>query len=95
MAARGRHWLVLWLLFALAILAWVSARQSASVQLASSLRELKVERSRADAERAALLRRAHRAESRAVLVPRAEALGLRSPVDSEMITLKELEPERR
>jgi hypothetical protein len=87
--------LVLWLLFALAILAWVSARQSASVQLASSLRELKVERSRADAERAALLRRAHQAESRAVLVPRAEALGLRSPVDSEMITLKELEPERR
>lgn len=88
MTARGRHWFVLWLVFALAILAWVIARQTASVLLAAELRERRAERSAAEAERAALHQRIRTAESRAVLIPRAESLGLRLPADSEIIILQ-------
>jgi hypothetical protein len=95
MAARGRHWLVLWLVFALGMLAWVSARQTASVVLAAELREARADRSAAEAERAAVLRRRNAAGSRAVLVPRAEALGLRVPADSELVTLEDPDRERR
>lgn len=95
MAAKGRHWLLLWLVFALAMLGWVSARQTAGVVLAASLREARAERSALEAERAALLRRLRAAGSRAVLVPRAEALGLRFPADSELVTLQEPEGTRR
>jgi hypothetical protein len=95
MAARGRHWLVLWLVFALGMLGWVSARQTAAHVLATSLREARAERSVAEAERAALLRRRNTARSRAVLVPRAEALGLRFPADSELVTLEDPTRERR
>ena len=95
MAARGRHWLVLWLVFALAMLAWVSARQTAGHVLAGELREARADRSAAEAERAAVLRRRNAAGSRAVLVPRAEALGLRFPADSELVTLEDPDRERR
>ncbi len=94
MAARGRHWLVLWLLFALAMLFWVNARQTASVVLASELRDLRAERMAAEARRAALQRRFREAESRATLIPKAEALGLRLPVDSEIVTLRRPPEER-
>jgi hypothetical protein len=83
------------LAFALGTLAWVSARQAASHVLAGSLREARAARSAAEAERAALLRRRNAARSRTVLVPRAEALGLRFPADSELITLEPPDPERR
>lgn len=95
MAAKGRHWLLVWLLFALGMLAWVSARQTAGVVLASELREARAARSAAEAERAALVRRRNAARSRAVLVPRAEALGLRFPADSELVTLQDPAGARR
>jgi hypothetical protein len=88
MAARGRHWLLVWLLFALAILVWVSARQTSGVVLARTLREVREQRLAAEAERTTLERQLHEAESRAVLIPRAERLGLRQPVDSEIINLQ-------
>jgi hypothetical protein len=95
MAAKGRHWLLLWLLFALGILVWVSARQTSSVVLAGTLRELRARRLAVEAERTVLARRLHEAESRAVLIPRAEALGLRQPVDSEIINLQSPPSARR
>jgi hypothetical protein len=95
MAAKGRHWLILWLAFALGMLAWVSARQTAAVVLAADLRGARAARSAAEAERAAVLRRRNAAGSRAVLVPRAEALGLRFPADSELVTLENPQRERR
>jgi hypothetical protein len=95
MATRGRWWLALWLVFVLAIMGWVIARQTASVLLASELAGLRTERSALEAERAALQRRIREAGSRAVLIPRAEALGLRLPVDSEIIILQLPEPEGR
>ncbi len=86
-ARRGRVWVTLWLLFVLAMLVWVVARQTSAVVAATELEELQRRRSLLEAERADLLRRIRRAESHAVLVPRAESLGLRMPVDSEIVHL--------
>lgn len=88
MAPRGRFWLVLWLGFALGILVWVNARQAASVQLARAVQDARAARAAAEAERAALQRRLREAGSRTVLIPRAEALGLRLPADTEIVTLR-------
>lgn len=88
MRAKGRHWLALWLVFLLAVLAWVVARQTSSLALARQLATVRTERSAAEAERAQLLQRIREAESRAVLVPRAEHLGLRLPADSEIVILR-------
>jgi hypothetical protein len=95
MPARGRHWLAVWLLFALAILGWVVARQTAAVVLVTRLNEVRAERSLLESRRAELRRRLRTAASRAVLIPRARALGLRLPADSEIIILQVPNPERR
>jgi hypothetical protein len=84
---RGRVWVTLWLVFVLAILAWVVARQTSAVVSAGELDDLRNERSLLEARRAELLRRIREGESRAVLVPRAESLGLRMPADSEIVIL--------
>ncbi len=94
MPARGRHWLAVWLLFALGVLAWVVARQTAAVVLVTQLRDARAERSVLEGQRADLLRRIRAARSRAVLIPRARALGLRLPADSEIIILQVPGPER-
>lgn len=88
MAPRGRFWLLLWLGFVLGVLAWVNARQTASVVLARTLQDVRAERGAAEAERAALQRRLRDAGSRWELIPRAEALGLREAADSEIVTLR-------
>jgi hypothetical protein len=92
---RGRVWVTLWLVFVLAILAWVVARQTSAVVSAGELDELRNQRSLLEARRAELLRRIREAESRAVLVPRAEALGLRLPTDSEIVILPAPPPGER
>ncbi|NIN11394.1 MAG: hypothetical protein GTN62_07800 [Gemmatimonadales bacterium] len=79
---------MLWLLFVLAVLAWVVARQTSAVVTAGEVEQLRNRRSYLEAERAELLRRIRKAASRAVLVPRAESLGLRLPVDSEIVILQ-------
>ena len=76
-----------WLVFVLGVLWWVSRRQAAGFTLAAELEDVRAERSVLEARRAALTRRIREAESRAVLVPRAEALGLRFPADSEIVIL--------
>jgi hypothetical protein len=95
MAAKGRHWLLLWLVFALGVLVWVSARQTSAVVLAGRLREARAQRLAVEAERTALARRLQEAESRAVLIPRAESLGLRQAVDSEIVNLQPAPGARR
>jgi hypothetical protein len=84
----------LWLLFVLAILAWVVARQTASVVAASALGDLEEQRATLDARQAELMARIREAKSRKVLIPRAAALGLRLPVDSEIIILQVPGPEK-
>lgn len=85
---RGRLWVTAWLVFVLAVLAWVVARQTSSHLTARRLDELRTERGVHDAQRADLIARIREAESRAVLIPRAESLGLREPADSEIVILE-------
>ncbi len=77
--------MAVWLLLFLGVLTWVVARQTASHVAATELRGAQERRSSLEAQRAELLRRITEAGSRAVLVPRAESLGLRLPADSEMV----------
>jgi hypothetical protein len=88
-------WVTAWLLFVLAILVWVVARQTSAVVAAAELDSLRNERSLLEARRAQLLRRIRSAESRAVLIPHAESLGLRLPADSEIVILSAPEGEDR
>ena len=55
--------------------------------MARSLNETRVRRTALEGRRADLERRLRQAASRAVLVPRAQALGLRLPADSEIVIL--------
>ena len=88
MRLKGRIWLALWLVFALALFALVVWRDTSGFVTASRLRDLRNEHSVLQARKAALMRRIREAESRAVLIPRAESLGLRLPADSEIVILQ-------
>ena len=87
MATKGRHWVVFWLIALLATLWAVIARQTASLNAARALTDLREERAALDGRRAEAERRVRAAQSRAVLLPRAERLGLRLPADTEIILL--------
>jgi hypothetical protein len=87
MALKGRHWLAVWLVALLAALWAVIARQTASLNAARALADLREERAQLEGRRAELERRIRAAQSRAVLLPRAQRLGLRLPADSEIILL--------
>ena len=88
MRLKGRIWIAIWLVFTLAVLAWVVTRDTSGFMTATELRNLRNERSVLQAEKADLMRRIREAESRAVLIPRAESMGLRLPADSEIVILQ-------
>src|SRR5260221_385475 len=78
--AKGRHWVALWLVAFLVTTWLVYARQTAAIRAARELADLRARRANLDGHRADLERRIRAAESRAVLVPRAQArLGLTAP----------------
>jgi len=88
MRLKGRHWIAVWLVAFLAVTWAVYARQTAAIRLARELAEIRGRRANLEGHRAALERRVRTAESRAVLVPRAQAgRGLHLPSDSEIILL--------
>ena len=87
MRLKGRHWLAIWLIAFLAVAWIVIARYNSSLAMARELAELRTRRANLEGHRADLKRRIRAAESRAVLVPRAQRLGLRLPSDSEIILL--------
>ncbi len=95
MRLKGRIWIAIWLAFALVVLAWVVSRDTTGFMAATDLRNLRNERSVLQADKALLMRRIREAESRAVLVPRAEVRGLRLPADSEIVILQATENEGR
>ena len=82
---KGRHWLAIWLVALLAALWAVIARQTASLNAARALTDLRAERAGLEGKRDELERRIRTASSRAVLLPRAQNLGLRLPADTEII----------
>ncbi|HEV8510580.1 MAG TPA: hypothetical protein VGQ48_09040 [Gemmatimonadales bacterium] len=92
MAFRGRHWIAFWLVALLAALWAVIARQTASLNAARALSDLREERASLEGRRAEVERRVRTAQSRAVLLPRAEQLGLRLPADTEIILLPAPKP---
>jgi len=87
MALKGRHWIAVWLVAFLAAAALVVARQTSGYRLARALAETRATRAGLEARRGELEQRARAARSRAVLVPRAQRLGLRLPSDSEIVLL--------
>jgi hypothetical protein len=95
MRLKGRIWIAIWLVFTLAVLAWVVNRDTFGFMTASELRNLRNERSVLQSDKAELMRRIREAESRAVLIPRAESMGLRLPADSEIVILQATNSERR
>ena len=95
MRLKGRIWIAIWLAFALVVLAWVVSRDTSGFMKATELRNLRNERSVLQADKAELMRRIREAESRALLIPRAESMGLRLPADSEIVILQGTTDERR
>jgi len=88
MAVRGRFWVGVWLLAILGALWAVIARSTSALHTARALEETRQQRVQLEGRRAALQRRLLAAQSRATLVPRAQArLGLRLPADSEIVIL--------
>jgi len=88
--SRGRVWVAFWLVFILGVLGWVVARQTASHLAATELGELREDREALESERALVQQRIVEAESPQVLHPKAEAMGLRVPPDSEMTRLRSI-----
>ena len=95
MRLKGRIWIAIWLAFTLVVLEWVVSRDTSGFMTATELRNLRNERSVLQADKADLMRRIREAESRAVLIPRAESVGLRLPADSEIVILQATMRERR
>ncbi len=88
MRVKGRIWVGAWLLFGLAIFAWVVWRDTSGFAEAGRLEDLRSRRSILQSRRAELSRRVRQAGSRAILIPRAESLGLRLSADSEIVILQ-------
>jgi hypothetical protein len=84
---RGRHWIAFWLVALLAALWAVIARQTAALNSARALADLRNERAELEGRRAGFERRVRTAQSRAVLLPRAGRQGLRLPADTEIILI--------
>ena len=87
MRLRGRHWIAVWLVALLAALWVVIARQTAALNAARALTDLRTERASLEGRRAELERRVRAAQSRAILLPRAQKQGLRLPADTEIILI--------
>jgi cell division protein FtsL len=84
---RGRHWIAFWLVALLAALWLVIARQTAALNAARELNDLREERASLEGRRAELERRVRTAQSRMVLLPKAQQQGLRLPADTEIILI--------
>jgi len=88
MALKGRHWLAIWLIAVLATLSSVIWRQTDGLRAARDLVTAREQRADLEGRRAELERRIRAAESRGVLVPRAQhGLRLRQPADTEIFLL--------
>src|SRR3954468_18666532 len=86
MQLKGRHWVLLWLFIFLGGAVAVVARQTAALQTARRLHDLREERRNLETRRAELERRIRLATRRQVLVPRAERnFGIHEPADSEFV----------
>jgi hypothetical protein len=90
MKLRGRHWVAIWLASFLVMAAWVVWRQTEALATVRQLKALQSVRGALEAAAADDVGAIRHARSRAVLVPLARSrLGLRLPLDSEIIILQD------
>lgn len=92
---RGRYWVAVWLVYALVVMVTIVTRQTSAIVAADDLRTLQETRRVLESEKNELLRRIRTGRSRAELVPRARALGLRAASDSEVVDLEMIVGENR
>lgn len=78
---------MIWLTAFLVSAGVVVARQTAGFRMARALNQSRDTLAALQSRRSDLERRLRQAASRSVLVPRAQALGLRLPADSEIVIL--------
>jgi hypothetical protein len=86
---KGRHWVAIWLASFLVMAAAVVWRQTEALATVRQLHALQAARGALEATRADAIAAIRHAQSRAVLVPLAQArLGLRLPQDTEIVILQ-------
>ncbi len=89
MKLKGRHWVAIWLAGFLVMAAAIVWRQTEARVTVRQLQALQAARAALEATRADAISAIRHAESRAVLVPLAQArLGLRLPQDTEIVILQ-------
>ena len=89
MKLKGRHWVAVWLAGFLVTAAAIVWRQTRALDTVRQLRTLQATRAALEATRADAIGAIRHAQSRAVMVPLAEArLGLRLPQDTEIVILQ-------
>ena len=85
---KGRYWVGLWFVFVLLTLGSVVKRQTSAHFIIARNGELETRRVTLEAQKALQLSRIRAGLSRASIGPRAEAIGLRFPSDSEIVFLE-------
>ncbi|MEP6571117.1 MAG: hypothetical protein ABJD11_00410 [Gemmatimonadota bacterium] len=89
MSAKGRHWVMLWLLLFLVVAVIVTARQTSAISISGRLTKVRENRTALEAQRAELQHRIRELSGRQALGRLAEqSLGLHAPSDSEIVLLK-------
>lgn len=85
---RGRYLVIGWTLVFLAVTGTIVVRQRTSFAAQTALREITTERDRLREVRGDLESRISALRSHPVLGPKAAALGLRTPSDSETVAIR-------
>src|SRR5213078_2392189 len=89
MRLKGRHWVAVWLVAFLAVTWLVYARQTTAIHDARELIEIRARRANLEGHKAELERRVRAEQSRAVLVPRAQAkLGADPALELGLVALE-------
>ncbi len=84
---RGRHFVLAWTIVFLAATGAIVVRTRAALQLSARLAEMQVERDRLREAKADVQSRIAALKSPPILRPKAAALGLHTPSDSESVSL--------
>ncbi len=85
---RGRYLVIGWTIVFLVVTGTIVVRQNRGFAAQSTLRDLTTERDRLQEVKADLESRISALRSHQVLGPKAAALGLRTPSDSEAVSLR-------
>lgn len=85
---RGRYLVIGWTIVFVAVAGMIVVRQKRSFVSQAALRDMTMERDRLEEVRTDLESRISALRSRRVLGPKAAALGLRTPSDSEWVSLR-------